>query len=231
MTAVETPLPRRPSYRDVIRRAPFVEMGRFMDVANGLTLMGLAAAINCVLLAMNQLVAYAVISLMVSGLCDLFDGVLARRLSGNVAQRQFGARLDSIVDACSFGIAPVVLMYAAGLNHPVDVPLLLLFASAAVWRLAYFDTVGLVTEGNVRYFSGLPTTYVALFLPIVFLPGIVAPTWLRGTLLCGVAGLAFAMVSTVPIRKPSGVFYLLFPTIGLGLTTVFIVYADRFTQE
>ena len=109
---------------------------RLLDIANALTLAGLAAAVACSLLAINGLLAYAVVALMVSGLCDLFDGFVARKLNRTTEQRQFGGHLDSVVDACSFGFAPVVLMYASGLDSAVEIPLLILFAACAVWRLA-----------------------------------------------------------------------------------------------
>jgi CDP-diacylglycerol--serine O-phosphatidyltransferase len=205
-------------------------MWHFMDAANALTMSGLAAAVTCMLLAMNQQIAFAVIALMVSGFCDLFDGVVARRLSKNAEQRQFGARLDSIVDGCAFGLAPVVLLYSSGLNGIAHLPLLLLFAASAVWRLAYFDTVGFKSECKVKCFAGLPTTYVALLLPLAFIPGLLGEMWRQISLVTGTTMLALAMVSTFPVRKPSGKLYVLFPAIGFALVITFIVFADRFNH-
>jgi CDP-diacylglycerol--serine O-phosphatidyltransferase len=165
---------------------------------------------------------------MLAGVCDLFDGLLARRLSRNSRQREFGCHLDSAVDACSFGFAPVVLMHAAGLDHAADIPLLVFFVACAVWRLAWFDTVGLQREGDKRYFCGLPTTYVALVLPVTFLAGFLGKTWLRGSVGLAALGLALAMISTFPVRKPSGFFYLLFPVGGVVLTVVYVVFAEHF---
>jgi CDP-diacylglycerol--serine O-phosphatidyltransferase len=134
------------------------------------------------------------------------------------------------VDACSFGFAPVVLMYASGLSSPAEIPLLLFFAACVVWRLAYFDTIGLQGDGKKRYFCGLPTTYVALVLPLAFLAGFLGKAWLRGSVCIAMAGLALAMVSTFPVRKPSGVCYLLFPVCGIALTAVFVTFAGQFMQ-
>jgi hypothetical protein len=41
-------------------------------------------------------------------------------------------------------------------------------------------------------------------------------------------GLAIAMISTVRIRKPSGVFYIVFPVAGLVLMFVFITFGHRY---
>jgi CDP-diacylglycerol--serine O-phosphatidyltransferase len=174
--------------------------------------------------------AFAIVALMISGVCDLFDGFVARRLTRTDAQRKFGGSLDSVVDACSFGFAPVVLMYAAGLNGWLEIPLLILFSICVVWRLAYFDTVGLLESRKHNYFVGLPVTYVAMFLPLAFLSGFWSESALRACVGVTLVGLAVSMVSAIPVRKPSGVFYLLFPTAGVVLTVVFIVFAQSFVR-
>ena len=201
---------------------------QLLDVANALTLLGLVAAVACAILAISDQLSYAVVALMISGVCDLFDGVLARRCNRSEAQAEFGRRLDTIVDACSFGFAPVVLMYSAGLRGIWEVPLLVFFLVCVVWRLAFFDLVGLQRVGKQRYFVGLPVTYVAMFLPLAFLAGFWGELCLRGCVAITIFGLAVAMISTARIRKPSGVFYVLFPASGLVLAFVFIVFADKY---
>jgi CDP-diacylglycerol--serine O-phosphatidyltransferase len=168
---------------------------------------------------------------MLSGLCDLFDGLVARRLAGNAVHRQLGGHLDSLVDVCSFGLAPVVLLHAAGLDRPYDVPLLVFFAIGAAWRLAAFETIGLKHHGGASCFTGLPTTYVALVLPVAFLLGFWGQVWLRLSLRIAVLGLALTMLSTLPVPKPRGACYFLFPAGGLGLMSLFIWFADRIVIE
>ena len=230
--AAETELSAAAPSQDAPRQMSRLTHRHLLDVPNALTLTGLASAVACSLLAINGLLAYAVVALMVSGLCDLFDGFVARKLHRTTEQRQFGGHLDSVVDACSFGLAPVVLVYAAGLNSAVEVPLLIFFATCVVWRLAYFDTIGVRVEedGKKLFFSGLPTTYVAVVLPLAFLAGFCGEAWLRGSVGVAMVALALAMVSRFPIRKPVGVFYLLFPLAGLALMVVFITFADQFMQ-
>ena len=201
---------------------------QLLDLPNALTLLGLVAAVTCAILAMMDHLAYAVVALMISGVCDLFDGVLARRCNRSAAQAEFGGRLDSIVDACSFGFAPVVLMHSAGLKGIWEVPLLMFFVVCVVWRLAFFDMVGLQSVGKQRYFVGLPVNYVAMFLPLAFLAGFWGELYLRVCVATITLCLSVAMISTARIRKPSGVFYVLFPAAGLVLTLVFIVFADKF---
>lgn len=207
--------------------SPMPGMWRFLDAANALTLMGLVATVCCVLLAMNGWLAYAVIALMSAGLCDLFDGCVARRGDRSAERREFGGHLDSVVDVCSFGLAPVVLLHASGLNSPFEIALLTCFASATAWRLAYFDTVGLQRHRNASYFTGVPSTYVAIVLPGAYLVGFVDRGWLRISLGAAALFLALGMVSSWPIRKPAGVCYFVFPILGAVLMGVFVVFARR----
>lgn len=203
-------------------------MRQLIDLANVVTLVGLVAASACAMFAISNLIPFAVVAMMISGVCDLFDGVLARRCHRNQTQAEFGGRLDTIVDVCSFGFAPMVLMYSAGLNGIWEIPLLVFFIVCVVWRLAFFDVVGLESVGKRQYFIGLPVTYIAMFLPLAFLAGFWGQVYLRGCVAITTFGLAVAMVSTVRIRKPSGVFYIVFPVAGLVFMFVFIVFANRY---
>ena len=121
-------------------------------------------------------------------------------------------------------------MYAAGLDSLPDVLLLFLFAASALWRLAYFDAIGLEHRGRKQYFTGLPTTYVALVIPVVFLSGMLGDTWLHLALRLATVGLSLAMISLVPVRKPTGVFYVVFPLLALALVSVYVVFAHEFMR-
>lgn len=88
--------------------------------------------------------------------------------------------------------------------------------------------IGLQGIGKQQHFIGLPVTYVAMFLPLAFLAGCWGEIYLRGCLTITIVGLAVAMISTARIRKPSGVFYILFPVSGLVSMFVFIVFADKY---
>ncbi|MBI2930643.1 MAG: CDP-alcohol phosphatidyltransferase family protein [Planctomycetes bacterium] len=199
-------------------------MLRFWNVPNGVTMTGLLAAVACAMWAVHGRIAWAAAALIVSGLCDFFDGFLARRMRLSDEGRRFGARLDSLVDACSFGFAPVFLLHAAGSGHPMELALLAVFLGCAVWRLAYFDTVGL-SEGH---YVGLPTTYVALVLPLAFLAGFAGRPPLRIAADAAATMLAVAMVAPVRVAKPGGVWYGIFLVLGLGLAAVYVALAGRF---
>jgi CDP-diacylglycerol--serine O-phosphatidyltransferase len=204
-------------------------MLRFLDVANGLTLVSLTAAVACALLAVHGLIAFALVALILSGLCDLFDGWVARRLKRSDEQKRFGGRLDSVVDACAFGFAPVVLLHCSGLQSPGELALLGLFAACVAWRLAYFDAVT-AADGPKNYHEGLPATYVALILPLTYLLKLAEPSWLRGGLVAATASLALAMVCTVHVPRPRGAAYAVFLAAGVISIAVFLLAGSTYDQ-
>lgn len=76
--------------------------------------------------------------LVASIFCDMFDGLLARRLR---ATSRFGQELDSLSDVISFGAAPAFLVYMALLRDlgPWGVAVAVLFLMAGALRLARFN--------------------------------------------------------------------------------------------
>jgi CDP-diacylglycerol--serine O-phosphatidyltransferase len=201
---------------------------RFWNAANAITLLGLASALACALLSAHGLVPYAVVALVASGLCDFFDGFVARKLTRTDEEKKFGAALDSAVDACAFAIAPPCLLHAAGLTSPPELALLGFFTVCAVWRLAYFDTVGLASEGEQRYYTGLPTTFTALVLPLAFSAGFAGARELRIAANAAALFLALAMVSPWKVRKLGGPFYAIFALLAVAVSAAFVVFEKSF---
>jgi CDP-diacylglycerol--serine O-phosphatidyltransferase len=205
---------------------------RFLNAANAVTLCGLAAAVFSALLAAEGRLPAALIALIVSGLCDLFDGFVARKLQRTDEEKAFGAHLDSAVDACSFAVAPAVLLWGLGLRSAPERALLVFFACCAVWRLAYFDTVGLAPGDDpgraAKYYTGVPTTYTALVLPLAALAGFAGAGALRVAAGAAALGLALAMVSPFKIRKPGGAWYAIFLALAVVMIGVYAACGARF---
>jgi CDP-diacylglycerol--serine O-phosphatidyltransferase len=203
----------------------------FFDLANAISLAALLSAAACCWFSISGRPVYGVIALIVSGLADLFDGQVARRLSRTEEQKRFGGSLDSLVDACSFGLAPAALLYSIGLNQWFDLALLGFFLCCAVWRLAYFDTVGMETTSSARYFIGLPTTYVALVLPLVFLTALASTFWLQTSLRVATLVLALAMVSPLRCRKPGLLIYAFLLLLAIGVASLLIWQAPQIHRQ
>lgn len=88
-------------------------------------------------------------------LCDVMDGVIARKRR----KSPFGGDLDSLSDVVSFGVAPATLAYALGLDGGWDAAILIFFVGCGVARLARYNVVAdLMTgpAGKVTHYEGTP---------------------------------------------------------------------------
>jgi CDP-diacylglycerol---serine O-phosphatidyltransferase len=87
---------------------------------------------------------------------DVLDGRIAR---WRQKHSPLGRELDSLADVISFGVAPAVLAFAAGMQTPLDRAVLIYFVACGVSRLARFNvTAEQLSDGGdkVKYFEGTP---------------------------------------------------------------------------
>ncbi len=123
--------------------------------------------------------------LLFCGLCDAFDGKVARlKKDRTEAECKFGIQIDSLSDVIAFGVLPACIGSAMLRSLTVDTAagkavkvvltaIMLLYVLAAMIRLAYFN----VTEeerqskesGARKYYLGLPVTSAAIIFPTVLL--------------------------------------------------------------
>ncbi len=164
---------------------------------------------------------YAIICLMVSGLCDMFDGKVARTKKDRTeSEKKFGIQIDSLCDIVCFGVLPSIIGYSVGMTDWCDLPILLLFPLCAVIRLAYFNVAEeerqKKTEDARKVYEGLPVTSVALILPLIYsfhkdIGRDCFPAVYGGALLL----IAIAFITRFKIKKPSMRTMLIF--IGIGV--------------
>jgi len=103
--------------------------------------MSLASAVTGIVFAFNGHSFSAIICLLVSGLCDMFDGKVARTKKQNLEEASFGIQIDSLADIVAFGILPVAIGLSLGLNKPIFALAYALYALCALIRLAYFNVL------------------------------------------------------------------------------------------
>lgn len=143
---------KRPSVRARLRRADVRRAAPALP--NGFTLGSLFFGIFAIVDASRGDYSRAVLWIVFAGICDGFDGRVARATG---TSSRFGEELDSLVDAISFGLAPAMIIYFSVLETQGGALWLLvfLFAACAVIRLARFNVVQAGTKKT--QFIGLPS--------------------------------------------------------------------------
>lgn len=109
-------------------------------------------------------------SIVLAALLDMLDGRIARFTATG---SRFGAELDSLVDAISFGVAPAFVIYELFFaDQPWSWILSFLYVTAGVIRLARFN----VEQGGhaKRSFHGLPSPTAGMVLATIY-PFFTAP--------------------------------------------------------
>lgn len=191
-----------------------------------LTYAGLILAILGMVLAFTtERISYSFCCLMLAGVCDLFDGTVARRCKRTEEEKMFGIELDSLVDTISFIALPVCIFISIGLTHVWDIIILMIYAVAGVARLAYFNIDTADSEGPVKYYLGLPVTYTALIFPVIYLfrlvleDNIFLPVYT-----CGIVVVSVLEVLKVKMPKPRGIWYGIFGVFAIAMLAVFLVF-------
>lgn len=139
-----------------------------------LTYMSLLSAVFGMLQAVKGNFGIAVMCVAVSGICDAFDGAVARTKKDRTEdEKGFGIQLDSLVDVISFGFVPAFLCYFMGVNGVVGTSLVFLYILCALIRLAFFNVLEAKRQktqtGSNKVYRGLPVTSIAIIFPIVYL--------------------------------------------------------------
>ena len=121
---------------------------------------------------------YALCCLLASGICDMFDGKIARtRKKSTDEEKRFGIQIDSLCDVICFGVLPA----AVGVSLLSDVTsaagitvwtIAALYVLCALIRLAYFNVTEETRQAkeNSRrtHFMGVPVTTAAVVFPLVY---------------------------------------------------------------
>ncbi len=175
---------------------------------------------------------YAIICLMVSGLCDMFDGKVARTKKNRTeSEKQFGIQIDSLCDAICFGVLPAVIGYSIGMKTWLDMPILVMFPLCAVIRLAYFNVAEEERQKQTsdvrKVYEGLPVTSVALILPLIYsFHKDIGKEWFPDVYGAALFIIALAFITRFKVKKPSMKTMMTFIGIGV-LELVWMLYKTK----
>jgi CDP-diacylglycerol---serine O-phosphatidyltransferase len=144
-------------------------------------------------------------------------------LDGNVARWRhesspLGRELDSLADVISFGVAPAVIAYAAGMQGFWDRIVLLYFVACGVSRLARYNVTAerlAGDSGKVKYYEGtpIPTSLLLVFVLAIavwlgrlgdqlWFGAVMLGPWQLHPLVLMFAVSGSLMISTIRIPKP-----------------------------
>lgn len=124
----------------------------------------------------------AIFCLALSGLCDMFDGKIARAMKNRTEdEKSFGIQIDSLCDMVCFGVFPAMICYLLGVRGIVGMIVIAIYCVNSVIRLAFFNVMeaknALVSEDGQKFYKGLPITSMAIVLPLVFMVQFFIPDW------------------------------------------------------
>lgn len=160
----------------------------------------------------------AAMLLLVCGLCDAFDGKVARTKKNRTTQeRNFGIQIDSLCDLVSFGVLPAAIGMNAwtfsddipGLCWVPVIGICAFYVLAGVIRLGYFNVTeeerqSKSKEGRKAY-QGLPITMASLTLPEIFMLSYAfSANVFRFIFLGFLLLLGILFISPFEIKKPKG---------------------------
>ncbi|MEO6214618.1 MAG: phosphatidylcholine/phosphatidylserine synthase [Sphingomonas sp.] len=146
----------------------------------------------------------AVTMIMIAGVLDGLDGTVARLVRG---ESRFGAELDSLSDAISFGVSPALIVYLWSLK---GIPRLgwliaLVFAVFCALRLARFNANIDVSEQphkSAGFLTGIPApagaglAMLPLYLSFVTEAPVMRSPWLVAPWMAFIASLMVSSVAT-----------------------------------
>ena len=145
----------------------------FYDYTVILTYLSLISAVGGIILSGQGRFTAAILCLLFSGLCDGFDGTVARSKKNRTDdEKAFGIQIDSLCDVVSFGLFPAIWAYFYGLDGVLGILIVASYSLCAVIRLGFFNVMEgkrQQTEGGCNScYRGMPVTTISLLLFMKF---------------------------------------------------------------
>ena len=172
-----------------------------------LTYFGMLVSFMGISFAVNGDLRSALTCLMVSGVCDMFDGKIASTKVRTRQEKSFGIQIDSLSDLICFGVLPAMIVCRAAAHNPWVFAVSGAYLLCALIRLAWFNVDEeqrqSLTQEPRSVYLGLPVTTAALLLPLLAgLSGLMhfSLYWAAPALLLFMAA---AFLTPFPLKKPA----------------------------
>ncbi len=194
-----------------------------------LTYVGIVAGMAGIIAAANGNTFVAILCLIFAGVCDMFDGTVAKTRKRTPVEKSFGVWIDSLSDLVCFGLLPAFIGFSIGMNRGYYYFIMSVYVLAALIRLAYYGVTELerqsTSESERVAYDGLPVTTAALIFPVVYcFKNILTPDFFPPiyALLLACTALAFVARFKVKKLKKNGMIAVSF--IG-ALILIFVIIA------
>lgn len=189
-----------------------------------LTYIGICVSIMGILNAHD--LKFAFMCLMIAGVCDMFDGPIARKCKRDERGKAFGIQIDTLADVTNFVVFPMVLFNAIVHTSSIEVGyatyniltiiISFLYVLAGIIRLAWFN---ITTDGHTEFYQGLPVTFISVIMPLVY--AIWMNTgYVKEAILGTMLTVALLFVANIKIKKPRGKSLLIFLVLGVVITVL-----------
>lgn len=208
----------------------------FYDYTVVLTFVSLLSTVFGMVQAMDGHFRIAILCLAISGLCDTFDGKIARTKKGRSDdEKLYGIQLDSLCDVVCFGIFPAMICYLMGVHGILGGIATGYYCVCGVIRLAYFNVLetNKMGKNEEKVYHGLPITSIAVILPLTFLLGFAVPDRVFPYILLGmllIVGTLF--IVDFQIKKPqNAVIAALCAVVGCAVVVVLLFSRNRVVRH
>lgn len=157
-----------------MKQTKHLSMIRSFHLADWFTLGNAACGVGALFAVMDYLqsqdvrqLLFACALILLALVLDVFDGRVARwRQQSSL----LGRELDSLADVISFGVAPAIIAYGAGMDGLWDRVILIYFVACGVSRLARYNITAetlAVGSDKVKYFEGTPIPSSLLLVIVI----------------------------------------------------------------
>ena len=198
-----------------------------------LTFLSLVSSVFGITQAIDGKFRMAIFCLAFSGLCDTFDGKVARTKKDRTDnEKLFGRQLDSMCDIVCFGAFPAAICYLLGVRHALGGIAIAYYCICSVIRLSYYNVLETNrhygNEAGEKVYHGLPITSIAVILPLTFLLNFMIPEKIFPIVL----GVMLFVVGTCfivdfKIKRPNGVIIgvlIAIVSVAVGMIFLFSKY-------
>lgn len=177
----------------------------------------------------------SMLCLIMAGICDLYDGAIARKVKRTDLEKEFGKEIDSLADVIGSLALPFFILIEVCQRYEINIIfgilIGILYVLMGITRLAWFNiTTDLkkIEEDKkyyrTQYYQGMPVTYAALVFPLLYLFFRTFSSF--GVILCiSYIIMSFLFVFNLKIKKPTCGWYIFFTL--LALFVMLVLYLDR----